>query len=69
MSDWIASKDKLPEEHSRILVTIERHGKPAVVPCWFIENNRILFSDTPNAPTFSFSMVSAWQPFPQPYQA
>ena len=68
MGNWIRAADKFPEERQRILATVNINGKISVVPCWYIQNNRILLNDTPNAPTYSFSMVKAWQPFPEPYQ-
>jgi len=68
MINWIKNEDRTPEEHQRILATVELNGKTSVVPCWYIENNRILLNDAPNAPTYSYSMVRAWQPFPEPFQ-
>ena len=68
MSSWIRSNERLPEEHQKILVTVEHNGKKTVAPCWVIDNNRIMFSETPNAPSYSFAMVKAWLPFPEPYQ-
>jgi len=68
MIQWIRSNERKPEEHQKILVTVEQHGKKTVAPCWFIQDNRIIFSDTPNSPSYSFAMVKAWLPFPEPYQ-
>lgn len=68
MANWIKAADKLPEENQRILATITLQGKVSVVPAWYIQNNRLLLNDTPGSPTYSFSMVIAWQPFPPPYQ-
>ena len=68
MENWIRKEEKLPEEHQRILATVKLHGKTAVVPCWYIPDNRILLNDSPDSQTYSFSMVKAWQPFPEPYK-
>ncbi|GEO06660.1 hypothetical protein AAE02nite_43240 [Adhaeribacter aerolatus] len=68
MLGWIKKEDKIPQEHQRILATVEMNGKTSVVPCWFVADNRILLNDAPNSQTYSFSMVRAWQPFPEPYQ-
>ena len=68
MANWIKAEDKLPAENKRILATVNQKGKVSVVPAWYIQNNRILSHDAPGSPTYSFSMVKAWQPFPEPYQ-
>lgn len=68
MANWIRKEEKIPKEHQRILATVEMNGAPSVVTCWFIENNRILLNETPNSPTYSFDMVKAWQPFPEPFR-
>jgi hypothetical protein len=67
MINWIKREEQIPEDHQRILATVKLNGKTSVVPCWYIPNNRILLNDTPNSQTYSFMMVKAWQPFPEPY--
>ncbi|GAA4435998.1 hypothetical protein GCM10023188_28530 [Pontibacter saemangeumensis] len=68
MTQWTKATDKKPELKQQILATIVESGKTKVVPCWYVEGNRIMLYDTPNTQTFSFSLVQAWQPFPEPYE-
>lgn len=67
MSTWIKHNEKTPNLRQHILATLVDHGSPKVVACWYIDDNRIMIDETPNSQTYSFSMVKAWQPFPQPY--
>lgn len=67
MAQWIKATDKKPELKQQILATMVESGETKVVPCWYVEGNRIMLYDTPNTQTFSFSLVKAWQPFPEPY--
>lgn len=68
MSQWIKGTDKTPFLKQHILATLVEQGEPKVVACWYVEGNRIMLYDTPNTQTYSFSLVKAWQPFPEPYE-
>lgn len=67
MSQWIKDPEVKPHIKQKILATLVEHGEPKVVSCWYVEGNRIMMDDSPNAQTYSFSLVKAWQPFPEPY--
>ncbi|TXK46386.1 hypothetical protein FVR03_10905 [Pontibacter qinzhouensis] len=65
--EWIPSSEQLPELRQNILATIDEHGHPTVVACWYVGDNRIKMDSSPNAKTYDFSIVKAWIPFPKPY--
>ncbi|WP_187261534.1 DUF551 domain-containing protein [Pontibacter beigongshangensis] len=67
MKKWIKSSESLPRMRQRILATIEEHGEPTVVSCWYVGDNRIMLEQLPNSKTYDFSIVKAWQPFPEPF--
>jgi len=69
MDRWIKVVDKTPHLKQKILATLVEHGEPKVVACWYVEGNRIMLDETPNSQTYSFSLVKAWQPFPEPYES
>ncbi|MFT2007851.1 DUF551 domain-containing protein [Pontibacter sp. 13R65] len=64
---WIKSSENLPAMRQKILATIEEHGRPTVVACWYVDDHRIMMDHLPDSKTYDFSIVKAWQPFPEPY--
>jgi hypothetical protein len=68
MAIWIKSSERLPVPHQQILATIEQHGQLKVIPCWLTEDDQIILDQHPDTTSYSFSIVKAWQPFPEPYQ-
>ena len=67
MANWIKAQDKSPEPHQHILATIMENDKPMVVACWYCQDHKIQIKERPNAETYSFAIVHAWMPFPEPY--
>jgi hypothetical protein len=68
MDNWIKSIDQLPPLHQPVLATIEQHGKLEVLPCWRIDDKYFVMDQNLNAARYTFSIVKAWQPFPEPYR-
>lgn len=68
MAQWITHDKGTPQLKQQILATIEEQGKPKVVACWYVEDNRIKLDQHPDSLTYAFAIVKAWQPFPEPYQ-
>ena len=63
MSEWISTKDKLPEKHVGVLVTVETKILTRVCIAYRIgddwhEGVFSLFGDA----------VTAWMPLPEPYK-
>jgi hypothetical protein len=68
MAIWIKSSERLPVPHQQIFATIEQHGQLKVIPCWLAEDDQIILDQHPDTTSYSFSIVKAWQSFPEPYQ-
>ena len=68
MAQWIKATDKIPHLKEQILATLVESGERKVIACWYVEGNRIMLDRNPNSQTYSYGLVHAWQPFPEPFE-
>ena len=66
-TDWITISERLPEDESRVLVTIQTPMRSKVRSGMF-ENKRF-YNDNGDTWKITDKEVKAWMPLPQPYKA
>ena len=57
--EWIPISERLPEDNTKVLVTIDATYKEKVLITWYQDKEH----------GFLCGLVKAWQPLPEPYKA